>query len=135
MSKTRLEQCRDLIKNNPSKTATELYNEAKTNKFGIRKTDFLKEVREIRSLPEPTYEKRVKSIPVKYKTPITVKKIKKKIPFEKTKFGKIVKALEKKHGISEKKATERARALLKIPKKDYKYLNRKDVEILTYYTP
>lgn len=71
----------------------------------------------------------------KYKPKIPVKPIKpkKKVPFEKTKFGKIVKEIQKKHKISEYKAIKRTRALLKIPKRDYRKLNRKDKDVLIQF--
>ena len=43
--------------------------------------------------------------------------------------------MEKEHGISEQKAIERARALLKIPRKDFIKLNRKDVVIILSESP
>lgn len=59
-----------------------------------------------------------------------------KTPVEKarlTTFEKMTKDLMKKHGITERKAIERARVLLKIPKKDYKKLKRVDKLILSHY--
>jgi len=124
-----------LIRNNPNLSGNQLYNISKQSGISIRKTDFYSLVREVRKLPEPSIQKKEKSTPKKYRIKGTGTKKPPKLPFEQTKFGKIVKRLESEHGISEKRAIERARALLKIPKKDYRKLNRKDVQILLHETP
>jgi len=130
MVKTRKERILDYIEANPNLSGSKVLEYAKDNGFGIRKQEFYKLYRDYKKLPEPTKEKKQKSIPIKYR----VKPSKKvKIPFEKTKFGKIVKDIEKIHGISERKAIERTRALLKIPKKDYIKLNKKDVLVLSQH--
>ena len=130
---------KDFIQNRPNLSGNKIYNEIKGKPFSIRKTDFYILLREVRNLPEPTIQKREKSVPTKYK----IKRIKPtkpikpikpiEIPFEQTKFGQMTKDIQKKHGISERNATVRVRALLKIPKKDYRKLNRKDRDILTRY--
>ena len=130
---------KEFIENRPNLSGNKIYNEIKGKPFSIRKTDFYILLREVRNLPEPTIQKREKSVPTKYK----IKRIKPtkpikpikpiEIPFEQTKFGQMTKDIQKKHGISERNATVRVRALLKIPKKDYRKLNRKDRDILTRY--
>jgi hypothetical protein len=124
-----------LIRNNPNISGSKLYEKSKHSGIGIRKTDFYTLLREVRNLPEPSIQKKEKATPIKYRKKGTGSKKPPKLPFEQTKFGKIVKKLEKAHGISEKRAIERARALLKIPKKDYRKLNRKDTQILLHETP
>lgn len=138
---------KEFIQKNPNLSATEALNQAKDLNISIRKTEFLKLVREIRKLPEPTKAKREKSIPKKFikvkpkpakpvkRKPTIQIKLPVKKPFKKTKFGKIVKRMEKTHGISEKKAIERARALLKIPRTDFGKLNQKDVNIILSESP
>jgi len=135
MVKTRKERILDYIEANPNLSGLKVLEYAKDNGFGIRKQEFYKLYRDYKKLPEPTKEKKLKSTPIKYRViPSKVSKPKKvKIPFEKTKFGKIAKDIEKIHGISERNAIERTRALLKIPKKDYKKLNKKDVLVLSQY--
>jgi len=136
------EKVREFIRNNPSLSGNETLTKLKKLGLGIRKTEFLKIFRNEKKLPEPTKQKREVSIPKKFRKaksriskPITRKRKTKqlklpKIPFEKTKFGKIVKDLQKQHGISEQKAIERARVLLKIPKFDFRKLNLKDRFVL-----
>ena len=143
------EKIREFIQNNPSLSGNETLNELKKLGLGIRKTNFLEIYRNEKKLPEPSKVKREASIPIKYRkqplkpkpkpiTKVRTKPITKptiqtklpKIPYEKTKFGKMAKDIEKKHGISEKKAIIRTRVLLKIPKKDYNKLNRKDQFVL-----
>lgn len=58
---------KELIQNNPNKSGNELYIESKAKGLGIRKTNFLGLVREVRNLPEPSVEKREKSIPIKHR--------------------------------------------------------------------
>jgi len=133
------ELVKDFIQNRPNLSGNKIYEQIKGKEFSIRKTDFYTLLREIRNLPEPTIQKREKSVPIKYKIkPIKPKKPKKvikpiEIPFEQTKFGQITKNIQKTHGISERNAIIRVRALLKIPKRDYQKLNRKDRDILTQY--
>ena len=155
---------KELILNNPKVSATNLYDtKIKGNKtLGKRKSDFLKIVREVRKLPEPSKQKREQSIPIKHrikrkprkreikpkepKEPKEPKKFKdltdkeikeivktKQEKFEKSKFGRIVKKLEKKHGISELDAIERTRGLLKIPKRDLHKAKKKDREVLSQF--
>ncbi len=152
---------KELILNNPNLSATKLLDKAKSKKISNRKSDFLAEVRKIRKFPEPSKEKRERSIPIKYKVakpkvakpkvakakvakskvakakPSITKVLKQKkiIDFKDTKFGKITKDLQKTHGISEKKAIIHARRILKISKSDYDKINKKDVQILLAHTP
>lgn len=132
---------RELILKNPNLSANQLYNKSKSLGIGFRKTNFLGLVREVRKLPEPSKIKREKAIPRIYrkvkpsKPSKPIIKVKVVIPFEKTKFGKITKDLQKAHRISEKKAIIHARKILKIPKSDYHKINQKDVQILLEHTP
>ncbi len=148
---------KELILKNPNLSGNEIYEKAKGLGFGIRKTKFYKILREGRNLPEPSKVKKEISTPIKHRTPTQKASIKArvratklkptpkrkprqlklpiKIPFEKTKFGKIVRDLIIVHGISEKKAIIHARILLKIDKSDYHKINRKDVQILLTHTP
>ena len=133
-------QIREFIRNNPSLSGNETLNELKELGLGIRKTNFLEIYRNEKNLPEPTKVKREASIPIKFRrqplkpsakpTKPTVQKKLPPIPFEKTKFGKIVKDIQDTHNISEKKAIIRARTLLKIPKIDFRKLNIKDRFVL-----
>jgi len=146
---------KELILKYPNDTATKLLVKAQKKGISNRKSEFLKEVRNLRKIPEPSIAKKERSIPIKYRSSLqksriakrkptpkrkpipkkfpTVLKPKAKIPFAKTKFGRIVKDLESKHGISEKNAILRARKLLKIPKVDYNQLNTIDYDILIHY--
>lgn len=155
---------KELILNNPSLSANEIYNRTKGTPLGMRKTNVLKIIREVRNIPEPTKAKKEKSTPIKFRPSVkkpTIKKptkpkvskpkpsVKKptkpkptkqlKLPvvveFKDTKFGKIVRDLQKGHGISEKKAIIHARKLLKIPRTDYDKINERDVQILLAHTP
>ncbi len=139
-----IKQNRELILKNPNLSANQLYNKSKSLGIGFRKTNFLGLVRDVRKLSEPSKIKREKSIPRIYRKVKPVKpskpvkptiKVKVVIPFEKTKFGKITKDLQKAHRISEKKAIIHARKILKIPKSDYHKINQKDVQILLEHTP
>lgn len=60
---------KELIINNPKVSANKLYldNVKGSKTLGKRKSDFLKIVREVRKLPEPTIEKKEKSIPIKHR--------------------------------------------------------------------
>ena len=141
---------KELTLNNPNLSTNSLIEIAKKEGFSIRKTDFLKVVRETRNLPEPSQIKREKSVPIKYRItkekptkekptkekPIKEKPIKEKptkIPYEETKFGKMAKDVQNRHRISERNAIERTRLLLKLPKDDYDKLNEIDYDILTEY--
>lgn len=126
------ELLKELTLNNPNLSATNLIDIAKQNAFSYRKTEMLKTIRETKGLSEPSQTKREKSVPIKYRTKPPKPK-KKRIPFEKTKFGKMTKTLQNKHNISEKNAIERLRKLLKIPRLDYDKLNQIDYDILTQY--
>ena len=121
---------KDFIRNRVNLSGNQIYKEIKGKDFSIRKTDFYILLREVRNLPEPSIKKREQSVPIKYKIKPSKPKV---IPYEQTKFGKMAKDIQKKHGISEQKAIIRTRALLKIPKRDYRKLNKKDVDILTQY--
>ena len=153
---------KEIIQKNPNLSGNEIYFKIKGTELGIRRQTFQEIFRETKNLSEPTIKKRVASIPKIFKTPKTVSAIKvkakertkerkkievkptekiqpikkkEKIPFEKTKFGKITKDLQKAHRISEKKAIIHARKILKIDKSDYYKINRKDVQILLTHTP
>lgn len=148
---------KEFILKNPNLSATEAYNQAKALNISIRKTDFLKDYREANNLPEPSLAKKEASIPTKHRTakqkasiqkrvkvakakPTPKRKVRQlklpvKIPFDQTKFGKIVRDLQRVHGITEKKAIIHARRLLKIDKSDYNKINQKDVQILLAHTP
>lgn len=129
---------KEFISKYPKESGNWIYQESKKAGLGIRKQNFYGVLREVRNLPEPTIQKRKASIPIKYKIKPTKPKVKvkpSKIPFEKTKFGKIVGKLEKAHNISEEKAIKHARKILKIPKSDYRKMNQKDVQILLHETP
>ena len=157
------ELIKELIQKNPNLSGNEIYSNIKGTVLGIRRQTFQEIFRETKNLPEPTIKKREASIPKIFKTPKTVsaikvkakertverakvevkpteviepiKKKKESIPFEKTKFGKITKDLQKAHRISEKKAIIHARKILKIDKSDYDKINKKDVQILLTHTP
>lgn len=151
----KIKRIREIVKNNPTDTSKQHIEQAKKEKVSIRKTDFLKERREVLKLPEPSKAKRESSIPVKHRTakqkasiqarvratkkkPVKRKPIQlklPKLPFEQTKFGKIVRDLQKVRNITEKKAIIHARKLLKIDKSDYNKINQKDVQILLTHTP
>lgn len=51
----------------------------------------------------------------------------------KSKFMDIADAIKDKHNLTEKQAVHRTRDLLRVPRKDYKKLNKRDREILTQY--
>ncbi len=137
----KINEIKEFIKSNPNLSGNDILDKLKSKGLGIRRSDFYKIRREVKNLPEPTKAKREASIPIKHRKPTKISKpsakptIQKKlpIPFEKTKFGKMTKSLQKKHGISEKNAIRRLRKLLKIPKVDYFGLNQLDFDILTQY--
>jgi len=140
---------KELILNNPNLSATKLLDKAKSRKISNRKTEFLKEVRELRNLPEPSITKKERSIPIKYKVakpkvakpkvakpkPSITKILKEKkiIPFDKTKFGKMVRTAQTVFNIDENNAIIYTRKILKIPKTDYNKLDQIDIDILTQY--
>ena len=153
---------KEFIQKNPNLSGNEIYSKIKGTELGIRRQTFQEIFRETKNLPEPTIKKREASIPKIFKTPKTITAIKVKakeriverakievkpteviepikkkepIPFEKTKFGKITRDLQKAHRISEKKAIIHARKILKIDKSDYDKINQKDVQILLTHTP
>jgi len=59
-----------LIYDNPQLTGNQLYEKAKKQGFGIKKQEFYKTLRIIRKLPEPTIEKKLKAVPIRYRKPI-----------------------------------------------------------------
>lgn len=133
---------KELILNNPNLSATKLLDKAKGLKISNRKSDFLAEVRNIRNLPEPSKQKKEKSIPIKHRKvrvdkpkPSITKILKKKkvIPFKKTKFGKMVKTAQTVFNIDEKNAIIYTRKILKIPRIDYDKLDQIDKDILIQY--
>lgn len=148
---------KELILKNPNLSGNEIYEKSKALGFGIRKTEFYKLHREGKNLPEPSKAKKELSTPIKHRTtkqkasiqarvratkqkPTPKRKTRQlklptKIDFDKTKFGRIVRKLQKEHNISEKKAIIHARILLKIDKSDYHLINQKDVQILLAETP
>lgn len=151
----KLKKLKELILKYPNLSGNKIYEKSKSSGISIRKKDFYSLLRSVRKLPEPTIEKKLVSIPAKHRTKATtkqitkIKKIKKvkpkppkakpkppkpkKIPFDKTKFGKMVKKIEKRYGLSEKRAIERARFLKKIPKRDYNKLRKSDRDIALQY--
>lgn len=130
---------KELILNNPNDSTSELLDKAKALKISNRRTDFLAEVRTIRKLSEPSKVKKERSVPIKYRKVKIAKpkpkiKIKPaKIPFEQTKFGKMVKTVQTKFNVDEKNAIIYTRKILKIPKTDYNKLNQIDRDILIQY--
>lgn len=63
----RLNKNSHLILSNPNLNASKLYEKSKSSGIGMRKTDFLKLVRDLRNLPEKTTQEKEKYIPTKYK--------------------------------------------------------------------
>jgi len=137
---------KELILNNPKVSGNELYIQIKGTPLGIRKSDFYSIVRDVRKLPEPDIVKRESSIPIKHRTTIQKQRIQKRvkriskvkvktarIPFEKTKFGKMVKTAQTKFKVNEKDAIIYTRKILKLPKEDYHRLNQIDRDILIQY--
>ena len=86
----------------------------------------------IKKAPEVEAIPRIRKIKVK---PSAIVKVKVKIPFDQTKFGKITRLLQMAHKISESHAIIHARKILKIDKRDYHKMNQKDVQILLHITP
>ena len=133
---------KEFIQNRPNLSGNKIYQELKGKPFSIRKTDYYTLLREVRNLKESTIQKRESSVSIKYKIkPTKPKKAKKvskpskpiEIPFDDTKFGKIVKSVKKTHNISEKKAIIHTRKILKIPNKDRHKINQKDQYILSQF--
>lgn len=71
------ELVKDFILNRPNLSGNKIYEQLKGKSFSIRKTDFYNLLREIRSLPEPTIEKKEKSVPIKYRIEPIISKPKK----------------------------------------------------------
>ena len=140
---------KEFILKNPNLNATETLKEIQKKGLGIRKTNFLALYRETKKLPEPTKVKREQSIPIKHrvakpkvpkskvaKAKPSITKIPKKkpvIPFEKTKFGKMVKTAQTVFNVNEKKAIIYTRKILKISRTDYDKLEQIDQDILIQY--
>lgn len=78
MSKNRTEQVIDYINSHPELSGNKIYNYAKDHGFGIDKKKFYQIFRKTRNLPEPSNIKKIKSIPIKYRTKEQKKKILKK---------------------------------------------------------
>lgn len=71
---SRKEKLIELIKNNPTLSGNQLYILSKKKGFGIQKSEHFQTVRIVRKLPEPTLQKKEKSIPIKYKRAIPILK-------------------------------------------------------------
>lgn len=177
------QQIKEIIQKNPNLSSNDILSIIKGTKLAIRRQTFQEIFREIRNLPEPTIKKREVSIPIKFRTPKTLRKIKEKakerikqrlklkeipkkevkkeieakekikeqklakeiakeirvkvkkerIPFEKTKFGKMTKRIQTVFRISERNAIIRLRKLLKIPRTDFNKLRQKDFDILVEF--
>lgn len=84
--KDKKELIKEVILKNPNLSGNEIYEITKKKGIGIRKTDFYGLVREVRDLPEPTIEKREKSIPIKHRI-IKPKVIKVKFPKKEGQYG------------------------------------------------
>jgi len=93
MTIDRQEKCKELIKNNPTLSGNKIYELSKKKGFGIQKSKFYELVREIRDLPEPTKEKKEKSIPIKYRYPQFPELDKLPIPKKRGSYG-IVEIIE-----------------------------------------
>jgi len=137
---------KEFILKNPNLSGNAIYTKTKGTPLAIRKTDFYKIFRESKNLPEPDIAKRESSIPIKHRTTIQKQRIQKRvkriskvkvktarIPFEKTKFGKMVKTAQTKFKVNEKDAIIYTRKILKLPKEDYHRLNQIDRDILIQY--
>lgn len=61
------ELLKEFILKYPNESGNWIYQESKKAGLGIRKTNFYGLLREVRELPEPTIEKREKSIPIKHR--------------------------------------------------------------------
>jgi len=84
--KDKKELIKEVILNNPSLSGNKIYEITKKKGIGIKKTDYYSLFRETRSLPEPTIEKRERSIPIKYRV-IKPKVIKLKFPKKEGQYG------------------------------------------------
>jgi hypothetical protein len=65
----RKEKVIKLIYNNPGITGNELYKQARSQGYGIKKSDFYQTLRIVRKLPEPTIEEKRKATPIRYRKP------------------------------------------------------------------
>lgn len=133
---------KEFILKNPNLSGNDIYTQNKGTPLGIRKSEFYKIFRETKNLPEPSIAKKEASIPIKHRTTIQKQRIQKRvkrkakpsrIPFEKTKFGMMVKTAQTVFNVNENKAIIYTRKILKIPRKDYHKLNRFDRDILIQY--
>lgn len=61
------ELVKEFIQNRPNLSGNKIYKKLKEKEFSIRKSDFYSLLREVRNLPEPSLEKREKSVPIKYR--------------------------------------------------------------------
>jgi len=77
---------KEFILKYPKESGNWIYQESKKAGLGIRKTDFYGVLREVRDLPEPTIEKREKSIPIKHRV-IKPEVIEVKIPKKEGQYG------------------------------------------------
>ena len=59
---------KEFIQKNPNLSGNEAYQETKALGIGIRKTNFYSVFRETKELSQPSIKKKVKSIPIKYRT-------------------------------------------------------------------
>jgi len=84
--KDKKELIKEVILNNPSLSGNEIYDITKKKGIGIRKTDYYSLFRETRDLPEPTIEKREKSIPIRHRV-IKPEVIKPKFPKKEGQYG------------------------------------------------
>jgi len=84
--KDKKELIKEVILKNPNLSGNEIYDITKKEGIGIRKTDFYGLFREVRELPEPTIEKREKSIPIKHRV-IKPEVIKVKFPKKEGQYG------------------------------------------------
>jgi len=85
-----------LIEDNPTLSGNQIYLLARRKGLGIGKSKFYALFRKVRDLPEPTEEKKEKSIPIKYKFP-TLDKI--PIPKKEGYYG-IVEVIDKDTDVS-----------------------------------
>ena len=115
---------REFTLKNPNLSANEILTIAKAKGFSIRKTDFLKEVRDVRSLPDPSIAKKEVSTPIKYRTIIQKERITKR---QKTKEIKEAKVKAKEIKEAKVKAKEIKEA--KVKAKEIKEAKEKPVKI------
>lgn len=95
MTIDRQEKCKELIKNNPTLSGNKIYEQSKKKGFGISKSKFYELIREVRHLPEPTEEKKERSIPIKYKFPEL-----EKLPIPKRGYYGVVEIIDKDENFS-----------------------------------